>query len=115
MGAPSNAIKWCWWWNWEASTLSVGFNAQADLYGFTGFFLLADVQDEKIRAELLEHGLTQRDAELITQAVCNDFDVFLTRDVKSIIKGHRPWLEERFPTLCVRKPSELWTEMNRGT
>ena len=22
MGAPSNAIKSCWWWNWEASTLS---------------------------------------------------------------------------------------------
>jgi RNase P/RNase MRP subunit p29 len=31
----------------------VGFNAQADQYGFTGFFLLSDVQDEALRAELI--------------------------------------------------------------
>jgi hypothetical protein len=53
--------------------------------GFIGFSLISDVQDEKLRAELMERGLAQRDAEHITQAVCNNSDVFLTRDVKSII------------------------------
>jgi hypothetical protein len=46
----------------------------------------------------------------ITQAVCNDCDVLLTRDVKSIITPHREWLEKRFPKLKVRLPSELLAE-----
>jgi hypothetical protein len=89
----------------------VGFNAQSSQHGFVGFFLLADVQDETLRAELIAQGLEQRDAEHITQAVCNGCDVFLTRDEKSIIKPHRAWLEKRFPTLKVRLPSELAAEL----
>jgi len=88
----------------------VGYNAQSDGYSFTGFFLLADVQDEELRAELISRGLTQRDAEHITQVVCNDCDVFLTRDAKSIITPHREWLAKRFPKLKVRLPSELLAE-----
>jgi len=41
----------------------VGFNAQSSQHGFVGFFLLADVQDEALRAELIARGLDQRDAE----------------------------------------------------
>jgi large subunit ribosomal protein L30 len=94
----------------------VGFNAQTIQYGgFIGFSLISDVQDEKLRAELMERGLAQRDAEHITQAVCNNSDVFLTRDVKSIIGPHRKWLEKRFPTLKVLLPSELATELTAGT
>jgi hypothetical protein len=64
----------------------VGFNALSDPSGgFIGFPIFSDVQDEKLRDELMEHGLDRRDAEHITQAVCNNCDVFLTRDVKSII------------------------------
>lgn len=69
------------------------------------------IQAEKLRAELIERGLEQRDAEQITQAVCNSCDVFLTRDKKTIIKPHRAWLENRFPTLKVRVPSEFAAEL----
>jgi len=55
----------------------------------------------------MTHGLEQRDAEHITQAVCNNCDVFLTRDEDSIITPHRHWLEQKFPGLKIRLPSEL--------
>jgi hypothetical protein len=89
----------------------VGYNAQSDGYSFVGFFLLSDVQDEALRSELMTRGLAQRDAEHITQAACNHCDVFLTRDKKTIIVPHREWLETRFPTLKVRRPSELLAEL----
>jgi hypothetical protein len=40
--------------------------------------------------------------------------VFLTRDVKSIIKPHRKWLEERLRPLKIWKPSELLEALERG-
>jgi hypothetical protein len=90
----------------------VGYNAQTDhTGGFIGFALISDVQDENLRAELIEHGLEPKDAEHITQAVCNDCNVFLTCDVKTIIKPHRTWLEKRFPKLKVRLPSDLAQNM----
>jgi predicted nucleic acid-binding protein len=90
----------------------VGYNLQPLLYGgFVGFTLIADVQDEAMRSELISRGLSRSDAEHVTQAVCNDCDVFLTRDKKSIITPHREWLETRFPTLKVRLPSELLVEL----
>jgi hypothetical protein len=81
--------------------------------GFISYPLISDVQDEQIRAELIDRGLKQRDAEHITQAVCNNCDVFLTRDEKTIIKPHRDWLEEKFPSLKIRLPSELVAELSR--
>ncbi len=90
----------------------LGFHTQADQYG--GFItnpLISDVQDERLREELTQHGLKLRDAEHITQAVCNGCDVFLTRDERTIINPHRVWLETRFPTLKVRLPSELLEEL----
>jgi hypothetical protein len=85
-----------------------GFQAQADQYGgFVCYPLMSDVQDEKLRNELIGQGLEQRDAEHITQAVCNDCDVFLTCDVSTIIKPHGQWLEQRFPRLKVWRPTQL--------
>ena len=51
--------------------------------------------------ELKKHGLEPKDAQHITQAVCNDCDVFLTRDEKSIINPHGQWLETRLRPLKV--------------
>jgi hypothetical protein len=86
----------------------VGFNAQTDqLGGFVGYTLISDVQDEAIWKELEQRGLQHRDAQHITQAACNNCDVFLTRDFRTIIRRHRPWLEARFPNFKVRRPSEV--------
>jgi hypothetical protein len=86
----------------------VGNNAQTLPFGgFIGFFLISDVQDEPLRQELMKRGLDQRDAEHITQAICNDCDVFLTRDERTIIRRHGQWLERRFPKLRVLMPSQL--------
>jgi hypothetical protein len=71
--------------------------------------MVSDVQDEAIRDELRQMGLKPRDAEHVTQAICNHCDEFLTRDQKSIIK-HRTKIEARFP-IKVRKPSELVAEI----
>jgi hypothetical protein len=97
----------------------LGFQTTSDQYGGFGFVccpIIADVQDETIRNELIARGLEQRDAEHITQAVCNDCDVFLTRDERTIVKPHRAWLERRFPKLKVWLPSELLAFVqNQGT
>ena len=93
----------------------LGFYMQTDQYG--GCItnpMISDVQDERLREELTQHGLKLRDAEHITQAVCNGCDVFLTRDEHTIINRHRAWLETRFPTLKVRLPSELLVELGEG-
>ena len=91
----------------------LGFYTQSDQYG--GFItqpIVSDVHDESICRELIARGLTPKDAQHITQAVCNGCDVFLTRDEESIIKPHRAWLENRLQGLKVRLPSELIPELN---
>jgi hypothetical protein len=93
----------------------LGFQAQ-DM-GHLGFFsspLMSDVQDDALCQELEQQGLGHTDAQHITQAVCNACDVFLTRDRKTIIKPHRPWLESRFPALRVRLPSELVNDLRQA-
>jgi hypothetical protein len=86
----------------------LGSQIVTDQYGgFVDSPLVSDVQNEDIRAELITRGLKQTDAEHITQAVCNDCDVFLTRDQDTIINRHREWLHQRFPNLKVWLPSEL--------
>ena len=54
-----------------------GFHTLTDRYSFFSWPMLSDVQ---------ARGLKLRDAEHITRAVCNECDVFLTRDIKTIIK-----------------------------
>jgi hypothetical protein len=86
----------------------LGIHTQTDQYGgFVSSPLISDVQDEALRDELINRGLTRRDAEHITQAICNGCDVFLTRDEGTIIKPHGQWLESRFPGLKVWLPSQL--------
>ena len=90
----------------------LGSNSVSDQYGGSiSNPLVADCQDETLRRELLEHGLEPKDAEHLTQAVCNDCGVFLNRDEATIINPHRQWLEQRFPNLKIRLPSELLNEL----
>lgn len=95
--------------------LVCGFATHSDQYGgFVTYPLVSDVQDEALRDELIERGLSPRDAEHITQTVCNSYDVFLTRDECTIIKPHREWLQTRCPTLGFRLPSELLEEVRES-
>ena len=71
-----------------------------------------DVQDDALRAEIIENGIKFFDAGHITQAACNDIDVFLTTD-NGIIK-RRQWLEQRFPKLKFRRPTELINELGEN-
>jgi hypothetical protein len=89
----------------------LGFNVQINQYVCINSPIISDVQDEGIRAELMARRLKQRDAEHITQAVCNHCDVFLTRDKG--IRKRRQWLEGRFPGLKIRLPSELAAELSQ--
>jgi hypothetical protein len=93
----------------------LGFNVTTDhLGGFVCSPMISDVQDEQVRAELMQRGLEQRDAEHIAQAVANDFDIFLTCDKNTIINPHRKWLEQRFPKLKIRLPSKLLAFIQAG-
>jgi hypothetical protein len=90
----------------------LGFNSQSDQYGgFISYPIMQDCQDEGLRKELIETSLEPNDAEHLVQAVYNDCEVFLTRDENTIIK-HRLWLEQRFPNLRIRLPSELLNELS---
>ena len=46
------------------------------------------------------------DAKHLMQAICNDYEVFLTCDKDTIIKPHGAWIEQRFH-IKVMRPSEL--------
>ena len=90
----------------------LGMQTQEDRYGGCVVYpLVSDVQDEAMCQELTDRGIKLRDAQHITQAICNACDVFLTRDEGTIIKRHRQWIEQRFPMLRVRLPSELAAEL----
>jgi len=98
----------------------LGFNTQYDQYGgFISSPMVADVQDEKLCSEIYEK-VKQRDpaalwdARHIAQAISNGCDVFLTRDISTIIKPIGQWLERQFPPLKVRLPSQLVAEIERG-
>ena len=83
--------------------------------------IVSDYLDEPLYRELLQRGLSDKDAHHITQAVSNNCDVFLTRDVKTIINrfvttdphflDRRLALEGLCRGLRIVKPSELSTEL----
>ena len=52
--------------------------------------MVSDVQDDNRCAMLVKRGLDLRDAQHITQAICNGCHVFLTRDEKTINKSAPP-------------------------
>lgn len=90
----------------------LGFDTQYDrLGGFIANPMVSDVQDEPLRDQLMRRGLSQRDAEHLAQAISNRCSVFLTRDERTIINPHRSWIEETFPPLKIRLPSELLSEI----
>jgi len=100
----------------------LGFHTTFDQHGgFVSYPLISDIQDPKIFEEIYQElqrrmpsapdFQAQRDAEHLTQAICNGCDVFLTRDCKTIIEPAGQWLEQRFPPLRVRLPSQLLAEI----
>jgi predicted nucleic acid-binding protein len=84
----------------------LGFNIQSDRLTFISFPLMSDILDEKLYGELIQRGLSPDDAHHISHAICNECDVFLTHDMKTIVNPYRQWLEEQFP-IKVFLPSEL--------
>jgi hypothetical protein len=84
----------------------LGLFSSTDPYG--GFCvgpLVSDIPDDRVHSQLLSFGLHNEDAKLLTVALHNRCDVFLTRDQHSILK-HRGKIEAHF-TILVMKPSEL--------
>jgi hypothetical protein len=73
---------------------------------------VVDVPDEEIFAKLMGIPLEEMDARLLTEAIFNKYDVFLTRDSKSILK-HRQKIHSLFPEIKVMKPSELVAGLHR--
>jgi hypothetical protein len=88
---------------------TVSFNI-TDRMGCVSNVVTSDYLNEDLYKELQRRGLDEKDAHHITHAVCNNCDVFLTRDEGTIIRPHRQWLEEKFPRLKIRLPSELVAE-----
>lgn len=90
------------------------FHTQYDqLSGFSANPLVSDVQDGNLRNKLMKRGLDQKDAEHLTQTICNGCDVFLTRDENTIITLHRTWIEVEFSPIKVRLPTELVFELRK--
>jgi len=88
----------------------VGFHNQYSNLGGGSYPLVSDVQDERLRDELLQRGLDRGDAEHLTQAWANGCDAFLTRDEDSIVNPHGEWLECKLAPLKIRLPSQLLAE-----
>ena len=92
----------------------VHFNFQdSGSRGFIGFFSMANVQNDELCKELMDNCIHERDAQHITQAVCNNCDVFATCDVRLTRPKRRAWLKFRFPSLRVLRPFELEAELSR--
>ncbi len=103
----------------------LGFSHNVDQFGgFVTCPLIQDIQDPKIFDEIyrqLKYRVsgepdlnTRRDAEHLTQAICNDCDVFLTRDCKTIIKPLGQWLEQWNPPLKIRLPSQILADIEHS-
>jgi hypothetical protein len=79
----------------------LGFSQQYDqLGGFTSNVFVSDTQDEKTRDSIMAIGIKQKDAEHLTQAICNNLDYFVTRDRG--ITRYRDQIEMKFPPMKIR-------------
>jgi hypothetical protein len=86
--------------------------------------IFSDVQDPKLFEEIYQELKrripnaddlqVRRDAENLSLAISNNCDVFLTRDSKTIIKPLGQWLEQRYPPLKVRLPSQILAEIEHS-
>jgi hypothetical protein len=100
----------------------LGIRAAFDRLGtYANCPIFSDVQDPKIFEEIYQEQKRRvprkddrRDAENLTQAISNNCDVFLTRDRKTIIKPLAQWLEQRYPPLKVRLPSQILAEIEHS-
>ncbi|SRR5579885_697599 len=62
------------------------FHTNYDQFG--GFItnpIVSDLQDDNLYKQLLERGFRDKDAQHLTQAICNNCEVFLTRDERTIV------------------------------
>jgi hypothetical protein len=92
--------------------LFLGANTQYDqLGGFIANVFVSDTQDDNMRDRIIAMGVRQkRDAEHLTQAICNGCDYFLTRDKRTIIP-YRDAIEAQYPPIKIRLPMELVEEL----
>lgn len=70
---------------------------------------MSDTQDEKMRDSIISMGIEQKDAEHLTQAICNGFEYFLTRDGGIIRK--RGQIQIKFPPMKIQTPAECVFEL----
>jgi predicted nucleic acid-binding protein len=71
--------------------------------------LVTDVTDDRIYSRLRDLGLKDDDAKHLTNATSGGWNYFLTRD--SHIFSQRDQIEKIFPSIKIRKPSELLGEV----
>ena len=74
--------------------------------------MVADVPSSTVYEGLKKIGLKVNDAKILTVAIHNDCDVFLTRDFRTILRLRRE-IEAAF-SIRIRKPSELLEEIRKG-
>jgi predicted nucleic acid-binding protein len=75
---------------------------------------IVDVPDEEIFASLRKILPDEMDAQLLTVAIVNHYDVFLTRDHRTILRK-RDQVNALFPEIKILKPSELLREFSQKT
>jgi len=91
----------------------IGGQYHGDQYGGGGWSpFVVDVPDEKIFDALRDLGLDPMDARHLSVAIFNQCEVFLTRDVHSILR-HRSVIEAQFPGIKIMKASELLKDLTK--
>lgn len=81
-----------------------GYCAQTDPYG--GFTSWAIVDDQPTWSRLRQIGLDSADAHHVMVAIETGCDVFLTCDRRTILNPHRQSIEQMYPSIKLRTPTE---------
>jgi predicted nucleic acid-binding protein len=88
----------------------LGFHNQWDRYGGVSYPL---VQDDPTSSALRQIGLDRTDAHHLMLAIRAGCQVFLTCDKRTIL-NRRHEIESRFPTIKLKEPTELLTDLTSG-
>ena len=88
----------------------LGIHSYGDRYTWINSPL---IEDDPISSALRQIGLDKTDAHHLMLAIRAGCEVFLTCDVRTILKYRRE-IESQFSTIKLRKPSELITELERS-